>query len=127
VQSVFPHPDLSSLGFSNYALYPGITGYRGLHQWNMIQTGNGLVPAYLFVIQTKITDHNGEALTDWFDEQARIQQPTECPFRLSGSSICRHLYSATAPGDAELYVAKEKNGIVEQLPTRAQLAAQRRP
>jgi hypothetical protein len=37
--------------------------------------------------------------------------------RLSGMSLRRRLFTATAPdGNGELHIAKKKNGIVERLP-----------
>jgi hypothetical protein len=37
-------------------------------------------------------------------------------YRLSGSAMRDHLFFATAPGNANLFVAQKKNGIVTQLP-----------
>ncbi len=62
----------------------------------------------------KMMKGDGTALTPWFLEQAG--SPQDFPPRLSGNVMRNHIYFATAPGNATLFVAQKKNGIVSQLP-----------
>ena len=56
-------------------------------------------------------------LTPWFPEVA-VETPIQpgTQYRLSGNAMRNHLYFATAPGNANLFVADKKNGITTQLP-----------
>ncbi len=58
------------------------------------------------------------ALTDWYWEQFVIKDPGAdgLSVLLSGARMRNKLYFATAPGNAKLYVAEKKNGIIKNLP-----------
>jgi hypothetical protein len=64
----------------------------------------------------QIIKADGTAITGWFGERAVVTPVVGTHYRLSGSAIRHHLYSATALGNTALYVAVEKHGIVSQLP-----------
>jgi len=68
-------------------------------------------------IEMQIVKLDGTPLTPWFREAALITPQTPSTSLLSGNAMRNHLYFATAPGNATLYVAAKKNGIVAQLPT----------
>jgi len=68
-------------------------------------------------IEMQVIKADRTAITGWFEGQAVITPPLAgMQYRLSGSMIRDHLYFATAPGNATLYVATKKNGIITQLP-----------
>lgn len=55
-------------------------------------------------------------LTPWFEEIAIVKADNPEAVRLSGSAMRNHLFFATAPGNANLYVAQKKAGIIRDLP-----------
>ena len=68
-------------------------------------------------IEMQVIKVDGTAVTGWFYERAVITPPmVGVQYRLSGYAIRNYLYFATAPGNATLYVAAKKNGIITQLP-----------
>ena len=65
----------------------------------------------------QITKADGTAITPWFIQPAVVLPlQSGVQYRLSGRAIRDHLYFATAPGHANLFVAQKKTGIVTQLP-----------
>ena len=86
IQTIFP-TDLAALGY-----------YRLAYQGHL-----GMLPI-------------GTAITPWFMEVAVITPVQPGQYRLSGSAMRDHLFFATAPGNANLFVAQKKSGIVTQLP-----------
>jgi hypothetical protein len=69
------------------------------------------------IIETQIIKADGTVITPWF-RQLAVVLPLQSgiQYRLSGRAIRNHLYFATAPGNANLFVAQKKNGITTQLP-----------
>ena len=108
IQTIFT-TDLAALQH-NPATYYSLAGTIN------INTANGLVQRSTIDIEMQIIKADGTALTGWFRERAVITPPGGSLYRLSGSEIRNHLYFATTPGNATLYVAAKKNGIVRQLP-----------
>ena len=82
-----------------------------------IGTANGVVSRRRIAIETQILKADGTAITPWFWEVA-VDTPLQSgmQWRLSGNAMRNHLYFATAPGNANLFVAEKKNGITTQLP-----------
>ena len=102
--------DLTALGYSPLTYW----GHRGTAD---ITTGNGGIRRRVIVIETQITKADGTAITPWFTEDAMILPlQSGVQYRLSGSETRNHLFFATAPGNANLFVAQKKSGIVTQLP-----------
>jgi len=64
----------------------------------------------------QILKADGTAVTPWFTEVAVMTPFQPGQYRLSGSAMRDHLFFATAPENADLFVAQKKNGIVTQLP-----------
>jgi len=82
-----------------------------------INTAGGRVLRMVSRIEMQVIKADGTAVTEWFEERAVITPLMGgMRYRLSGNVIRDHLYFATAPGNAMLYVAVKKNGIVTQLP-----------
>jgi hypothetical protein len=107
VQTIFL-ADLAALQY-NPATY-----YGPIRPW-LIQTANGLAHRMMINIEIQIIKADGTAVTGWFRERAMITPPVVgMQYRLSGRAMRDHLYFATAPGNAMLYV--KKNGIITQLP-----------
>jgi hypothetical protein len=102
--------DLTALRYDQYT-------YQGRLGTYPVGTANGVTLRERIVIEIQITRANGTAITPWFRENAVITplQPG-IQDRLSGNAMRNHLYFATAPGNANLFVAEKKNGIVSQLP-----------
>jgi hypothetical protein len=108
IQTLLP-TDLPALGY-NQLTYRGHLGVKN------IGTGNGVVRRRRIIIETQIVKADGTAITPWFREDAVILPQSGLQYRLSGSAMRNHLYFATAPGNANLFVAQKKNGITTQLP-----------
>jgi hypothetical protein len=109
VQTIFP-TDLTALHY-NPLTYNGHLGVFN------IGTANGVALRSQITIEMQIIKADGTAITPWFREVAVITplQPG-LQYRLSGSAMRNYLYFATAPGNANLFVAEKKNGITTQLP-----------
>ena len=91
--------------------------YRGYLGTFSVFTAGGVVYRERVVIEMQIIKADGTPVTPWFRETAvvaPVQQGTQ--YRLSGSAMRDHLYFATAPGNANLFVAEKKSGITTQLP-----------
>ena len=108
IQTIFP-TDLAALGYYQIA-------YQGHLGTVPIGTANGVVSRMRIEIEMQITKANGTAITPWFMEVAVITPVQPGQYRLSGSAMRDHLFFATAPGNANLFVAQKKNGITTQLP-----------
>ena len=80
-----------------------------------ILTANGVVTRKTLRVKMCIVDADNRPLTPWFRELAVVAE-NDNAVRLSGSAMRDHLYFAMAPGNAMLYVAAKKNGIVTLLP-----------
>lgn len=102
--------DLLALGIDP-RYYPGILG------WQRIDTAAGSILRYKVGIETSIIAADGMQISPWFMESG-VLTPLGAGFqyRLSGSVMRQHLFFATAPGNATLFVAQRKNGIMMQLP-----------
>lgn len=109
LQTIFP-TDLAALHY-NPGTYLGTIG-----NWP-VDTANGTVVRTWIQIEMRIIKADGTAITPWFPEIGVIT-PLHggTQYRLSGKAMRAHLYFATAPGNATLFVAEKKNGIVTQLP-----------
>ncbi len=109
VQTIFP-TDLAALRYDQLT-------YQGLLGPLCIGTASGVVNLEVIVIEMEIIKADGTAITPWFRENAVIT-PLQAGIqdRLSGNAMRNHLYFATAPGNATLFVAEKKNGITTQLP-----------
>ena len=108
IQTIFP-TDLAALGYYQIA-------YQGHIGMQPITTANGAVSRMMIEIEMQITKANGTAITPWFMEVAVITPVQPGQYRLSGSAMRDHLFFATAPRNANLFVAQKKSGIVTQLP-----------
>ena len=88
-------------------------GHLGMYP---VGTANGVVCRKI-VIEMRILKADGTTITPWFRETVVVTplQPG-IQYRLSGSAVRNHLYFATAPGNANLFVAEKENGITTQLP-----------
>lgn len=64
----------------------------------------------------RIVDANDSPLTPWYSELAYVLPDNAASGRLSGNGMRNHLFFATAPGNARLYVAKTRNGLFHELP-----------
>ena len=109
IQTIFP-TDLAALQY-NQLTYQGHLGVLP------IGTANGVVLRRKIAIEMQILKADGTTITPWFRETAVVAplQPG-IQYRLSGNAMRDHLYFATAPGNANLFVAEKKNGITTQLP-----------
>ncbi|KAF1812634.1 hypothetical protein P152DRAFT_458451 [Eremomyces bilateralis CBS 781.70] len=81
-----------------------------------IETANGIAYWQQIMIEMQIIKLDGTSITGWFEEVAAIFPGTGAQYRLSGDAMRNHLYFATAPGNATLFVAVKKNGLMSQLP-----------
>jgi len=109
IQTIFP-TDLAVLRYDP-ATYQGNLGTLS------IATAGGVVYREKIVIEMQITKADGTAITPWFRESAVVTPlQSGIQHRLSGNVMRDHLYFATAPGNANLFVAEKKNGITTQLP-----------
>ncbi|KAJ9190875.1 hypothetical protein DTO166G4_8050 [Paecilomyces variotii] len=75
-----------------------------------------LTPEPLIFVDMQILTPAFVELTPWFRETAVVKPDTPGVARLSGAAIRNHLFFATAPGNARLYVAQKKAGIIRDLP-----------
>jgi len=109
---LFPS-DLQQISISeqNYASYMTLID---------VQTVGGSVQRTRVYIDMQILKEDGTIISEWMMESAIIIPPPvqhgDLQVRLSGNVMRDHLYFATAPGNATLFVACKKNGIVAQLP-----------
>lgn len=73
-------------------------------------------PEYKKNAQTgvKETTGNFKPLTPWYLEMLCFVEDYED--LLSGETMRKHLYFATAPGNERLYVSQKKNGIFKDMP-----------
>jgi hypothetical protein len=102
--------DLTALGY-NQLTY---RGHRGITE---LDTAGGVIRRRRIVIETQIMRADGTAITPWFRQNAVVLPlQSGIQYRLSGRAIRNHLFFATAPGNANLFVAQKKSGIVTQLP-----------
>lgn len=81
-----------------------------------INTANGWVLQTLVFVDMQILTSAFVPLTPWFEESAIVKADSPGDARLSGSAIRNYLFFATAPGNAHLYVAQKKAGIIRDLP-----------
>ena len=83
-----------------------------------VGTANGVVPRERVMIEIQLIKADGTIVSPWLLETAVITpvQQGVPQLRLSGNAMRNHLYFATAPGNATLFVSEKKNGIVNQLP-----------
>ena len=102
-------PDLSALGYNQHTY----RGHRGIAD---LETANGVIHRRRIVVETQIIMADGTAITPWFRQNAVALPQLGIQCRLSGRAMRNHLYFATAPGNANLFVAQKKNGITTQLP-----------
>jgi hypothetical protein len=109
IQTIWP-TDLVALRYNQHT-------YQGRLGTLSIATANGVAVREKVVIEMQIIKADGTAITPWFRENAVVTplQPG-IQYRLSGNAMRDHLYFATAPGNANLFVAEKKNGITTQLP-----------
>ena len=82
-----------------------------------IAMAGGVIFREKIVIEMQIIKADGTAITPWFRE-SEVVTPLQpgMQHRLSGNAMRDHLYFATAPGNASLFVAEKENGITTQLP-----------
>jgi len=83
-----------------------------------VNTAGGLVLRQRITLEVQLLKADGSAVSPWIQEVGVItpvQQGTQ-QYRLSGNAMRNFLYFGTAPGNAQLYVAEKKNGLVGQLP-----------
>jgi len=92
--------------------------YRGRMGFVHVGTANGVVPRERVMIEIQLIKADGTIVSPWLLETAVITpvQQGVPQLRLSGNAMRNHLYFATAPGNATLFVSEKKNGIVTQLP-----------
>ncbi|KAJ6132398.1 hypothetical protein N7471_007613 [Penicillium samsonianum] len=83
-----------------------------------ITTANGPSLHTLIFVDMQILTSASVALTPWFRETAILKPDSPGEARLSGAVMRNHLFFATAPGNARLYVAQKKAGIIRDLPVR---------
>lgn len=81
-----------------------------------INTANGWVLQTLMFVDMQILTSAFVPLTPWFEESAIVKANSPGDARLSGSAMRNYLFFATAPGNANLYVAQKKAGIIRDLP-----------
>lgn len=83
--------------------------------WNMFLEIRIVKPEYKKNAQNveEVTG-NFEPLTPWYLEMLRLVEDNED--LLSGETMRKYLYFATAPGNEKLYVSQKKNGIFKDLP-----------
>jgi hypothetical protein len=109
IQTIFQN-DLTNLNYVN--------GYRGRLGLMPICDAGGVV-TYLerIRIEVMLIGQDGRTeITGWFVEDAVVRRNQPGVRRLSGMNMRRQLYFATPRGNASLFVAERKNGIVKQLP-----------
>ncbi|OAA58999.1 hypothetical protein SPI_06201 [Niveomyces insectorum RCEF 264] len=104
-QTVLP-TDMQALGFDS-----------GRHASAnvLVTTAGGNIVRVSLWLAMQIVKENGDPLTHWYIEAAVVGEFSDA--RLSGNGMRNHLYFATAPGNAALFVAAKKHGLVSLLPT----------
>ncbi|KAJ5484060.1 hypothetical protein N7539_005856 [Penicillium diatomitis] len=102
--------DLLALQFDMVLHGPAIQGATP------INTANGQALQPLIFVDMQIVTSSFVALTPWFRETAIVKPDSPGDARLSGAAMRNHLFFATAPGNAHLYVAQKKAGIIRDLP-----------
>ncbi|CDM33553.1 hypothetical protein DTO013E5_7406 [Penicillium roqueforti] len=102
--------DLQALQF-NMVLHIG--AMRGVVQ---VTTANGPAFQHSMVIDMQILTSAFVPLTPWFEERAIVKPDSPGDVRLSGKAMRDYLFFATSPGNAHLYVAQKKAGIIRDLP-----------
>jgi hypothetical protein len=91
--------------------------HRAIMQGAMpITTANGQALQPLILVDMQILTSAFVALTPWFRETAVVKPDSPGDARLSGAAMRDHLFFATAPGNAYLYVAQKKAGLIRDLP-----------
>ncbi|KAJ5957676.1 hypothetical protein N7501_011955 [Penicillium viridicatum] len=101
--------DLRALNFS-MARY--LRAIRGSVQVN---TANRWALQTLMFVEMQIVTSTFVPLTPWFEESAIVKADTPGDRRLLGAAMRNYLFFATAPGNAHLYVAQKKAGIIRDL------------
>jgi hypothetical protein len=83
-----------------------------------VATPGGSILRQPIIIEVQLVCRDGSPLSHWIEEVGIITpvQPGTIQYRLSGASMRKFLYFATASGNMELYVAEKKNGVISQLP-----------
>ncbi|KAJ5722168.1 hypothetical protein N7488_000203 [Penicillium malachiteum] len=81
-----------------------------------INTANGHALQPLIFVDMQILTSAFVVLTPWFRETAIVKPDSPGDARLSGAAMPNHLFFATAPGNAHLYVVQKKAGIIRDLP-----------
>jgi hypothetical protein len=110
VQTVFT-TDLANLQYD-----PNI--YRGNLPAIYVNTAGGVVLRQRIILEVQLLKADGSVVSPWIQEVGvitAVQQGVQ-QYRLSGNAMRNFLYFGTAPGNAQLYVAEKKNGLVSQLP-----------
>ncbi|KAJ9348269.1 hypothetical protein DTO280E4_9359 [Paecilomyces variotii] len=107
--------DLAVLNF-NPTLHAGVIQGTTFITTASITTASGQVPEPLIFVDMQILTSAFVELTPWFRETAVVKPDTPGVARLSGAAMRNHLFFATAPGNARLYVAQKKAGIIRDLP-----------
>lgn len=79
-----------------------------------INTAAGVVHRQRLYLDMQIVDTDGRPFTSWYQQLAVVGDPHS--LRLSGEGMRNHLYFATSPGNAVLYVAVKKHGLMSLLP-----------
>lgn len=103
--------DLDTLG-CDYRNYNGMMGDIA------VATANGVCIRARIMVEMQLLRADHSAFTSWFVESA-VVIPTvlgQNQMRLSGNGMRQILFFATSPGNATLYVAEKKSGIISQLP-----------
>lgn len=103
--------DLDTLG-CDYRTYNGIMGDI------TVATANGVCTRARVMVEMQLLRADQSPFTGWFLESA-VVIPTvfgQNQMRLSGNGMRQILFFATSPGNAALYVAEKKSGIISQLP-----------
>ncbi|KAM5436677.1 hypothetical protein McanMca71_001793 [Microsporum canis] len=90
--------------------------YGGFGSYVSMSTAGGQVQRQHIVVEVQLLDSQGNPVSDWVLEHGIVTPASLGTARLSGDGMRQYLYFATAPGNAHLYVAEKKNGIVQQLP-----------
>ena len=103
--------DLDALG-CNYQTYNGIMGDV------VVATANGVCLRDRILVEMQLLRADYSPFTSWFVESAVVVPNVlgQDQMRLSGNGMRQILFFATSPGNATLYVAEKKSGIISQLP-----------
>lgn len=103
--------DLDTLG-CDYQTYQGIMGDI------VVNTANGACTRAKIMVEMQLLRADHSPFTSWFAEPAVVIPNVfgQNQMRLSGNGMRQLLFFATSPGNATLYVAEKKSGIISQLP-----------